>query len=167
MSKYYTVLCIDDKGKPIREALISSRSLCALAAACLIGMAAMGMGAYRFIEMRGDLADKTALLAQVNEQKNIITSQRSQIQSFAQDINTLKATIASLNTFEQKIRIMANLEHKGNSPSLLAVGGSMPEDLDSNLALSQDHDRLVREMHDQMEQVQQAGAVQENSFRPS
>jgi murein DD-endopeptidase MepM/ murein hydrolase activator NlpD len=103
-------------------------------------------------------------MGQLDEQRSTISSQRSQIQSFAEDINTLKSTIAALNEFEQKIRIMANLEHKNDSASLLAVGGSMPEDLDANLPLAQDHDRLVREMHTQMQQVQQAGEVQENSF---
>ena len=164
MSKYYTVLCIDDKGKPVRETLISLRFLRSLAALGLISMAVIGMGAYHFIDMRDDLAGKNALLAQLNAQESTIADQRSQIQSFAQKFNTLKSTMISLNEFEQKIRIMANLEHKTDSASLLAVGGSMPEDLDSNLPLVQDHDRLVREMHNQMEQVQQVGALQENSF---
>jgi murein DD-endopeptidase MepM/ murein hydrolase activator NlpD len=164
MSKYYTVLCIDDKGTPVRETLISRRWLQAMATLVLLVAAVIGLGSYQFLEMRNELADKQDLHAQLRQHENTIAAQRDQIQSFAQNINTLKSTIIALNTFEQKIRIMANLEHKADSASLLAVGGSMPEDLDTNLPLSQDHDRLVREMHDQMEQVQQAGTFQENSF---
>jgi murein DD-endopeptidase MepM/ murein hydrolase activator NlpD len=70
----------------------------------------------------------------------------------------------SLNDFEQKIRIMANLEYKPEQSSLFAIGGSLPDDLDPDIPLKQDHDRLMRQMHDHMEQVEQATTVQENSF---
>ena len=40
----------------------------------------------------------------------------------------------------------------------------MPDDLDSNLSLQQDHDRLIRQMHEQIGQVEQASSVQQNSL---
>ncbi|MGD9368027.1 MAG: M23 family metallopeptidase [Desulfobacteraceae bacterium] len=164
MAKQYTVLFIDDRGNPVRESLISKRSIRLLAAITFILLGLLAAGSYRYINMQKALADKEGLLAKIEQQTSAIESQRSQIQSFAKDINMLKGSIKALNEFETKIRIMANLEHKADQASLFAVGGSMPDDLDPNLPLSQDHDRLVREMHNHMEQVQQASSVQENSF---
>lgn len=164
MAKQYTVLFIDDRGNPVRESLISRRSIRLLATFTLVLLGLLAAGTYRYINMHKALADKEGLLAQIEKQTSAIENQRSQIQSFAKEINRLKGSLKALNDFETKIRIMANLEHKGDQASLFAVGGSMPDDLDPNLPLSQDHDRLVREMHNQMGQVQQASSVQENSF---
>ncbi len=164
MSKHYTVLCIDDKGNPVRESLISLRSIRATVILAIISVTIIGAGSYQFMKMRQTLADRAALLTKIDAQQTVIAGQREQIQSFAEDINTLKSSILTLNEFENKIRIMANLEHRKDSAYFLAVGGSMPDDLDTNLPLSKDHDRLVREMHDHMEQVQQASSVQNGSF---
>jgi len=164
MAKRYTVLFIDDKGNPVRESLVSKHSIRLLAFVAILLVGLCAAGTYRFINMHKALSDKDALLAQIDRQNSAIENQRNQLQSFAHEINNLKSSLISLNDFESKIRIMANLEHKSNQASLLAVGGSMPDDLDPNLPLSKDHDRLVREMHDHIEHVQQASSVQGNSF---
>ncbi len=165
MAKRYTVLFIDDKGNPVRESLVSKRAIKILTTLAVILVGLCVTGTYRYIHMHKQLADKDTLLAKIEQQNNDIESQRIQLQSFAHEINNLKASLVALNDFESKIRIMANLEHKPDQASLFAMGGSMPEDLDPNLPLSQDHDRLVREMHDQIEHVQQVSSVQGTSFK--
>ncbi len=164
MSKHFTVLCIDDKGNPVRESLVSKRSIHILVTLAIICIAVAGAGTYQYLQMRQTLADRADLLARIDQQAGVITGQRNQIQSFAKDINALKSTILSLSEFENKIRIMANLEHKPDSGYFLAVGGSMPEDLDAELPLDQDHDRLVRDMHDQLDQVEQVTTLQHDSL---
>jgi hypothetical protein len=164
MAKHYTVLFIDDKGSPVRESLISKQIIWFIVLAVVIGIGGVGTGVYKYINLRHALTENIDLLDRLNQQQTLIESQRSQIKTFAQEINTLKSTLISLNDFEQKIRIMANLEHKADQASLFAIGGSMPDDLDTELPLNQDHDRLIREMHDHMEQVEQASAVQQSSF---
>jgi murein DD-endopeptidase MepM/ murein hydrolase activator NlpD len=165
MAKRYTVLFIDDKGNPVRESLVSKRSIRMLASLAVILIGLCVTGAYRFVHMQNELAGKNDLIAEIEQQKNEIEGQRIQLQSFAHEINDLKASLVTLNSFESKIRIMANLEHRPDKASLFAMGGSMPEDLDADLPLSQDHDRLVRAMHDQIEHVQQASSAQGTSFK--
>lgn len=164
MAKHFTVLFIDDKGSPVRETFISKRFIRLMVLAVIIGISGVGTGVYKYTNLRHTLTENIALKDQLDQQQALIEGQRSQIKTFAQQINTLKTSLISLNDFEQKIRIMANLEHKADQASLFAIGGSMPDDLDTDLALSQDHDRLIREMHDHMEQVEQASAVQQTSF---
>lgn len=164
MAKKYTVLFIDDRGNPVRESLVSRHSIRIAVVLALIFVGVFAVGTHRYINMQRALTQKAELLTKIDQQSGAIESQRRQIQSFAQEINDLKSSLKSLNDFETKIRIMANLEQKTDQASLFAVGGSIPEDLDPDLPLSQDHDRLVREMHNHMDQVQQASSVQEDSF---
>ena len=164
MAKQYTVLFIDDRGNPVRESLVSKRTIQVMAVLLFVLAGVIAAGTYRYVNMQKALSDKGQLLARIDQQNSAIENQRSQIQSFAAEINELKSSLKALNDFETKIRIMANLEHKGDQASLFAVGGSMPEDLDTNLPLNQDHDRLVRQMHDHMDHVQKVSSVQETSF---
>lgn len=164
MAKHYTVLFIDDKGNPVRETLVSKRLIRVVSVFILMLLSVIGVGGYHYMQLHHAVADRDILLSKLDEQANQVESQRKQIQTFAQDINNLKSSLMSLNDFEQKIRIMANLEHKPEQASLFAIGGSLPEDLDPDISVKEDHDRLMRQMHEQMQQVEQATSVQENSF---
>lgn len=164
MAKQFTVLFIDDKGSPVRESRISKGLIQLVTVVAFLCVTAIGTGIYKYMNLNHAVAANAQLMSQLEKQQSVIEGQRDQIKSFAQDINALKAKLISLNQFEQKIRIMANLEHKADQASLFAIGGSMPDDLDTSMPLSQEHDRLVREMHDHMEQVDQASSVQESSF---
>jgi murein DD-endopeptidase MepM/ murein hydrolase activator NlpD len=164
MAKHYTVLFIDDKGNPVRETLVSKRLIRTVSAFLLMFLSVIGVGGYHYLQLHDAVADRSILISKLDEQAAQVESQRKQIQTFAQDINSLKSSLMSLNDFEQKIRIMANLEYKPEQSSLFAIGGSLPDDLDPDISLKQDHDRLMRQMHDHMEQVEQATTVQENSF---
>ncbi len=164
MAKHYTVLFIDDKGNPVRETLISKRFIRAVSVFILMLLSVISVGGYHYLQLHRAVADRGILISKLDEQAAQVESQRKQIQTFAQDINNLKSSLMSLNDFEQKIRIMANLEYKPEQSSLFAIGGSLPDDLDPDISLKQDHDRLMRQMHDHMEQVEQATTVQEHSF---
>jgi murein DD-endopeptidase MepM/ murein hydrolase activator NlpD len=164
MAKHYTVLFIDDKGNPVRETRVSKRFIRTVSCILLTILSVIGTGVYHYLQLHDVASDRVTLVSQLNEQAAQVESQRKQIQTFAQDINSLKSSLMSLNDFEKKIRIMANLEHEPDQSSLFAIGGSLPDDLDPDISLKQDHDRLMRQMHDHMGQVEQAATVQENSF---
>ena len=104
------------------------------------------------------LEDKTA------KQSDEIVTQRKQIQKFAGEINSLKSSLVVLNDFEQKIRIIANIEKPSDHESLFGVGGSIPDDIDSELPIAEEHNSLIREMHDQTRQLTLASIHQEKAF---
>ncbi len=164
MARHYTVLFIDDKGNPVRETLVSKTSIRLIISFVLILFGFIGTGAYHYTRLHNAVADKENLMASLELQKTEIQSQRNQIQSFANEIDQLKTSLLALNEFEHKIRIMANLERKTDQTSLFSIGGSMPDNLDPNLPLDQDHDHLIRKMHTHIEQVQQASSIQEDEF---
>lgn len=164
MRKHYTVLVIDDKGSPVRETLISKRLIWMVSLMAIITVSAIGFGAYQYSRLYRNAAENVQIRNQLTEQQLSLEAQRRQINSFAQNINELKSNLVNLSQFEQKIRILANLEHKKDQASLFSVGGSMPDDLETNGSLKEDHDRLMRQMHEQIGQINQGAVVQQQSF---
>ncbi len=164
MSKHYTVLVIDDKGSRVREALISKRMVWLFTATVSLFLSIIAGGALHYTRLNHMVNQKALLEAKLEQEQASVEHQRKQIQSFAKNINELKSSLLELNDFENKIRIMANLEHKGDQASLFSVGGSVPEDLDPSIPLEEEHDRLMRQMHTEIRQVNQASAVQKTSF---
>ena len=164
MAKHYTVLIMDDKGSAVRESHISNRIIWFLALTVLVLVSGVSTGAYKYYQLKSEVVDKANMQVALEQRGRQIENQRQQIQSFAENINELKSSLMSLNEFEQKIRIMANLEHKNDQADLFAIGGSMPDDLDPNVPLQENHDQLIRDMHDQVNHIKQASSIQAGSF---
>ena len=76
----------------------------------------------------------------------------------------MKAHLVALNSFEQKIRIIANIEKSDESNNIFGIGGSVPEDLDARLPLMEKHNSLIRDMHDQIDQLNRASIQQSTEF---
>jgi murein DD-endopeptidase MepM/ murein hydrolase activator NlpD len=104
---------------------------------------------------------EATLTAQLGE----IQTQRKQIQDFTNEINLLKEKLVSLNQFEKKVRIIANIEKTAESDNIFGVGGSIPDDLDSQISLKEKHNSLMREMHDQIDQLSMASTNQQAGFQ--
>ncbi len=100
----------------------------------------------------------------ISSQLTEIENQRKQIQQFAEEINSLKLELVGLNNFENKLRIIANIEKKNEQDSLFGVGGSIPEDIVAQIPLSKKHNSLMREMHEQINQLDLATTNQNNGF---
>ena len=93
-----------------------------------------------------------------------VTDQRAQIQAFSKEIDTLKSDMVALREFEEKIRVVANIGHSAGQDAVFGIGGSMPEDLNASLPLTEKHDSLIREMHDQVEHLHEAAVIQKEAF---
>lgn len=125
---------------------------------------ASGYVAYDYYRLKKRVPSISRLKNRINTQEEEIVSQRRQIQNFAHEINTLKAKLIDLNRFEKKIRIIANIEKSSGQEGLFGVGGSIPEDLNPNIELEDKHNRLMRDMHEQIEQLTVASVNQEGGL---
>ncbi len=99
-----------------------------------------------------------------SSQSDEIIRQRKQIQGFAEEIAGLKDELVELNNFEKKIRIIANIEKSDGQDALFGIGGSIPEDLDTQIPLTQRHNSLLRDMHEQVDQLHMASVNQSQGF---
>jgi murein DD-endopeptidase MepM/ murein hydrolase activator NlpD len=99
----------------------------------------------------------------LNQQEEIV-SQRKQLKVFAADINSLKSKLVDLKDFEKKIRNVANIEENADQENLFGVGGSIPEDLDTQTPITEKHNSLIREIDEQTQQFNLAAINQKKSF---
>ena len=129
-----------------------------------IALAALGYLIYDYHQLRTVGLVNQAYENQISGQKDIIASQHAQIQTFTSEINKLKSKLVTLNNFEKKIRVIANLDQQNDQESLFGVGGSIPEDLATDVDLTKRQTGLLREMHEQVDNLYLATSNQKVGF---
>lgn len=161
MRKKTSFFILNNTGSPAKQISIPTSILRIFICACLI---TFGIVMYDYLKLKkissltGDNGTK------ISSQQREIKNQRKQIQQFAEEITTLKEKLVDLNNFENKIRIIANIEKRNDHDALFGVGGSIPEDIVAQIPLSKKHNSLMREMHEQVNQLDLAAANQNNGF---
>jgi murein DD-endopeptidase MepM/ murein hydrolase activator NlpD len=164
MKKKLTLLIFDGTGNPIKQTSIP-RML--LPMAFMIVMAAstlLYLGISDYLRLKKEVQDVHRLRSSLQMQEERVVQHQSQIVSFSNKIDALNAKLAELGNFEQKIRIIANLEPNNDGSSFFGVGGSDPEDLDPTTMLEQDYQELVRDMHVEINEIDHASHNQQRSF---
>jgi murein DD-endopeptidase MepM/ murein hydrolase activator NlpD len=129
-----------------------------------MGLIVSGYVLYDYYKLRKMLPSTSWLKGKIENQNDEILNQRRQIQSFANEINALKTKLTDLNHFEKKIRIIANIEKSSGQEGVFGVGGSVPEDLNPGIELESKHNSLMRDMHEQIDQLEEASANQQQGF---
>jgi murein DD-endopeptidase MepM/ murein hydrolase activator NlpD len=161
MRKKISFVVLSNSGSSIKQFTISATFLRLFVFAILISL---GTFTYDYYTLKTAGIDTLERDIRIANQSDEITHQRKQIQEFAEEISALKTMLVDLNDFEKKIRIIANIEKPDEQDSLFGVGGSIPEDLDAQMPLTQKHNSLLRGMHEQVEQLNLATINQEQSF---
>jgi murein DD-endopeptidase MepM/ murein hydrolase activator NlpD len=122
-----------------------------------VSIAAISFIVYDYFRLKHALPSMRVLERQV-------THQRAQIQTFAEKIDTLKSDMSELQELEKKIRVIANVEESADGDAIFGVGGPTPEDLDAAIPLTEKPNGLLRQMHDQVEYLQEAASAQKVAF---
>ena len=150
-------------GSTVKQLTVSRRFLGIFSVCLTLSLILSAFFIYDYYHLKSTF-NQQALEEKIAEQSNEIVNQRKQIQKFADEVNGLKSSLLALNNFEQKIRIIANIDKPSDHKSLFGVGGSIPEDIDSKLPLTEEHNSLMREIHDQTRQLTLASIHQEKTF---
>ncbi|MCG8615971.1 MAG: M23 family metallopeptidase, partial [Desulfobacterales bacterium] len=87
-----------------------------------------------------------------------LLNQRKQVQTFAKEIERLKTQVKHLAKLEDQVRLIADIQKRGDSSSLIGIGGLPENELDTELPLETRHSNLIREMHQQLNQAQAAAS---------
>ncbi len=136
--------------------LISIVTLAAIGGASYIG--------YDYYSLKQISFNTITLNQTILNQNNEIHDQRSQIQSFAGEIEVLKNQVDNLSKFEDKVRLIADIKQTRDSSGLIGIGGIPKEELDPDIPLEQKHNNLIREMHVQVNQTNLAAKQQALDF---
>lgn len=165
MSKKITFFILSGNGASARQITFSSVYLKLAALLMVTAALAVGLAVNDYRSLRKNVADNFILEEKIERQVSELSGQRRQIQEFAAEINEMKGRMVELAGFEDKVRIIANIERTGEEESLFGVGGSVPGDLDTRLDLTEKHGSLLREMHEQVAQLDTASVQQEEGFK--
>mgnify|MGYP000448174492 CR=1 FL=1 len=128
------------------------------------GGALLGFYIYDYHNMRTSMVTISQMAQKIIDQRSKITQQRLQIQTFANEINSLKEKLVKLDQFEEQIRLIANLEPENDEANPSGIGGATPDSLDSQLELNEGHETLIREMHQEIDDLESATTIQLNKF---
>jgi murein DD-endopeptidase MepM/ murein hydrolase activator NlpD len=164
MRNRITFILLSGNGSRIRQFSYTKLVLAAGAVLSVVLLVGMGLLVQDYLNLKQTAAQVAQINDKVAARDAEIVHQKLQIECFANEINQLKMNLVALDTFERKIRVIANLEKTDEQDNLFGVGGATPEDLDTSVSLRRDQSGLIRSMHDQVEQLESASFNQEQDF---
>ena len=164
MEKKVSFFILSNTGSSVKQLTISRTLQRILGVLFTVGLVLSTYAVYDYYDLKKTSGDNRQLQSTIAHQEDEIAGQRLQIQKFAHEITDLKSKLVALNDFEKKIRIIANIEKTADQDSLFGVGGSIPDDLDTKVPLTEKHNSLVREIHKQTRQLDIASIRQREGF---
>lgn len=164
MRKKINFIILNPTDSSIKRGTVSKAFLRFLSLFFITCLLSLSYIIYDYYNIKKSFVSNRMLEKTISNHLYEIADQRKQINKFANEINTLKSNLVDLNTFEKKVRIIANIEISAEQGSLFGVGGSIPEDLDGNIDLKKKHNSLIREMHEQTKQIDVAVSNQAERF---
>jgi len=164
MRKKISFVVLSNSGAPAKQMCASKASIRLVGVFILACLISVGYVVYDYFQLKQTMVHLQTRASHLTNELTEIQSQRQQIQEFASEINSLKGHLVSLNNFEKKIRIIANIEKTDDSNNIFGVGGSIPEDLDARLPLMEKHNSLMRDMHEQINELNRASIHQKGEF---
>ena len=165
MRKKISFVILSNSGAPVKQVCTSKASIRLFGIFLFALMICFGYVIYDYYTLK-----RTSLVIKQKESQishqlvtysDEIKTQRKQIQEFATEITALKNKLVAINGFEKQIRVIANLGNADESENIFGVGGSTPEDIDPQIPLTEKHNSLMRQMHDQIEQLELAATNQQ------
>lgn len=164
MGKKFTFFILSNSGEPVKQATLSKKNLMALGVLAFFCCLILGYSFFDYISLKFTNKNPYMLQQRIVDSQNEIEAQRAQIQKYANEINGLKSKLIDLNDFEKKLRIIANIEKTDIQNSLFGIGGAIPEDLDTSIMPSEKHNSLLRDMNDQVDELDSALDKQDEGF---
>jgi murein DD-endopeptidase MepM/ murein hydrolase activator NlpD len=162
LAKELSFLVLSSSGNTVKRAHCPHWILYGISGALVLLMLIIAAGLTDYIRLSHKNLENHQLKAELTLKRQESIRDRRQIQTFAREINQLKDRIVELNQVDQQIRRVAGMEA---SNELFGIGGSTPEDLNPDMELKRQHAHLIREMHQQVQELENAALYQRNSFK--
>ena len=165
MRKKISFVILSNSGAPVKQVCTSKASIRLFGIFLFALVMCFGYVVYDYFQLKRASSAvqqrESELVGRLDSHLDEIKAQRKQIQGFADEITALKNKLVAINSLEKRIRVIANLGKTDESENIFGVGGSIPEDLDAQIPLTEKHNSLMRDMHDQIEQLDLASSNQQ------
>jgi Peptidase family M23 len=130
----------------------------------LLILACLGYLCHDYYRLRHHSLNAQELTHRLAGQHRTMTRQQRQIDNFIVDINKLKHKLIALKAFEEKLRIVADVDPPLHRDSRFGIGGSMPEDLDPGFIPPGDHRMLNDKIQKQIASFHASSEDQRHRF---
>lgn len=137
----------------IRECSIPKGLLWVFGLVLLACLPVLSWVGYDYVQLKKTAFDNAFLSKKLAARETEIQTQRQQIQNFAKTIESLKGRVTELSELEERVRLIADIQKKGDQSGLIGIGGIPLTELDPDLPLEARHNGLMREMHAQIGQT--------------
>ena len=164
MRNKITFILLSGNGSRIRQFSSSKWALAAGLLTAFVAAAGVGLLVQDYLRLKQTAARTAELQMAIASRDAEIVHHQKQLECFANEINGLKNKLLALNDFENKIRVIANLEKPAEDGNIFGVGGSIPQDLNPTAQLKTDQNQLLRDMHEQIAEIEAASMVQSDGF---
>lgn len=165
MRKKLSLLILSNTTSSIRQITFSKPLVWFSSLLLMICLIVTGIIVIDYSRLRVSMPRSRYLKSEITSHLNTIQVQREHIQGLGDEINALKSKLVTLNQFEEKIRIIANIKEAPGQESLFGVGGHILEDIDTRIQLAEDHSSLLRDMHEQTKHLAIVSTSQEQGFQ--
>ena len=151
--KKITIVFLPDASNKVKQFKIP-QSL--LLVSLLIFLSVALLFTWGIVEYRG-IKGKVSRLVQLEKEN---TQQKTQLAFLTGKIDRINGRLIELNEFDQKLKIMVNLETDEENNQFLGIGGSDPSLLNPGYTIEKAHERLVTLMHQSLDNLDTAISVQ-------
>jgi hypothetical protein len=143
MNDEISFLILSNTGNPKQAicSLVLLRFLGVLFMTCLV---LLTYAIFDYYRLKKYDPERDPLQIKISRQSDEIAGRRKQIQKLADEITALKSKMIALNDFEKKIRIIANIDKTTDQSRFFGVGGSIPDDLETKVPLTEKHHSSMR-----------------------
>ncbi|MBE9582687.1 MAG: M23 family metallopeptidase [Proteobacteria bacterium] len=152
-----TFLIVPEDNSNVKQVKFSRVFLGLMACVILLGLTGISFIIHDYLALKSTIPSVRSL-------KREVTSQRSQIHAYANKIRALNSEMKALHDFEKKLRVIANVEAPAGQDAVFGIGGTMGADLENLPPLTENHSSVIRAMHAQLEQLDEASVVQKQAF---
>ncbi len=156
-SNRFTLIILSSANRKIRQFMISPRFIALSIAVVLASLSLGGYGLYRYTASKDDRQQVKAL-------KRANQMQQEKIQSIASELDELRQRLARLQELDKKIRVIADLEHKGVEGQLPGMGGVGSEEGVLQSLHQERKDRWVKRLRQEVERFRGLASQQEASL---
>jgi len=164
MKKKITIFWLTAQGAGPKRISISPAFLIAACIFFITCITTSGFVFYSYKTVHSEKNFSKTLKNTISNQNSEIKTLNEQIQNFSDKIGVIKARLAKIDEFEDDIRIITKIKKKNKKESLVGMGGSMEADSELNQFLKHSDASLLREMHEQLNQINSVSLMHHNDF---
>ncbi len=155
---YYTFLIIPQKESSIRKFSLSSTFVKLASFAALVLVLSLVYFVWEHVENVGKIEE-------LNRLRQVNAVQREQIDLLAGKVGEFEQKLSALRQFDKKLRIITNLDNKGENSQLLGVGGPSQDEGVVGSRVREIEDELIDQIHKNMDELLDEASFQESSFQ--